>query len=579
MTRSNNREVNVKLIGRFMIAAIFPALLAGNSVAQQMDGNKTRQAVVTATGTTGAFSTAVNGSASENNKASEPSERERLLLERIEKLEQRLAGLESRSAVKPASESVQPADVTKATSSPTALAKPEDVKATSPAEAGTLNLDATVASAPGAPLSQTNESRKKEPFAFADFTWLTGSSRQKEYPLKFSDIFTGELRVDAAFHHSFNRPKDNTISGSTEVFRSGEVQLTDLAIGGDFNYKNVRARLLTQFGMYSQTQPRNDASPGRGQWNLDNAYRYVSEAYGGYHIDKLNGINIDAGIFLSYIGLDSFYQFDNWSYQPSYVSSNTPWYFQGVRVQIFLSDKLKIEPWIINGWQSYGKFNRAPGVGGQVLWRPNGSVSIVANNYWGTDTLGNPDRKRIHTDDSIQVKYLDSPESKLSKAAFTFTLDGGCEYGGGVSCNGGTPDKPSQYFLGFMAYNRLWFHKDLFALTLGGGAITNPGRYLVLIPPINGATAFSGTPYFTAGPGDKFRAWDTSATFDYMPTQFSTFRIEYNHRAANVPYFSGREGVTPPGGNTGAPGSFVPGFAPDLRKYERRFTIALLIKL
>ena len=579
MTRSNNREVNVKLIGRFMIAAIFPALLAGNSVAQQMDGNKTRQAVVTATGTTGAFSTAVNGSASENNKASEPSERERLLLERIEKLEQRLAGLESRSAVKPASESVQPADVTKATSSPTALAKPEDVKATSPAEAGTLNLDATVASAPGAPLSQTNESRKKEPFAFADFTWLTGSSRQKEYPLKFSDIFTGELRVDAAFHHSFNRPKDNTISGSTEVFRSGEVQLTDLAIGGDFNYKNVRARLLTQFGMYSQTQPRNDASPGRGQWNLDNAYRYVSEAYGGYHIDKLNGINIDAGIFLSYIGLDSFYQFDNWSYQPSYVSSNTPWYFQGVRVQIFLSDKLKIEPWIINGWQSYGKFNRAPGVGGQVLWRPNGSVSIVANNYWGTDTLGNPDRKRIHTDDSIQVKYLDSPESKLSKAAFTFTLDGGCEYGGGVSCNGGTPDKPSQYFLGFMAYNRLWFHKDLFALTLGGGAITNPGRYLVLIPPINGATAFSGTPYFTAGPGDKFRAWDTSATFDYMPTQFSTFRIEYNHRAANVPYFSGREGVTPPGGNTGAPGSFVLGFAPDLRKYERRFTIALLIKL
>ena len=330
--------------------------------------------------------------------------------------------------------------------------------------------------------------------------------------------------------------------------------------------------------MYSQTQPRNDASPGRGQWNLDNAYRYISEAYGGYHIDKLNGINIDAGIFLSYIGLDSFYQFDNWSYQPSYVSSNTPWYFQGVRIQIFPSDKLKIEPWIINGWQSYGKFNRAPGVGGQVLWRPNCSVSIVANNYWGTDTLGNPGRKRIHTDDSIQVKYLDRPQSNLSKAAFTFTVDAGCEYGGGVSCNGGTPDKPSQYFLGFMAYNRFWFHKDLFGFTLGGGAITNPGRYLVLIPPINGATAFSGTPYFSAAPGDKYRAWDASATFDYMPTQFSTFRIEYNHRAANVPYFTGREGVTPPGGNTGAPGSFVPGFVPDLRKYERRFTIALLVR-
>jgi hypothetical protein len=130
-----------------------------------------------------------------------------------------------------------------------------------------------------------------------------------------------------------------------------------------------------------------------------------------------------------------------------------------------------------------------------------------------------------------------------------------------------------------MAYNRIWFHRNLFAFTLGGGAINNPGRYLVLLPPINGATAASGTPYFTANPGDKYRAWDASATFDYMPSQFFTWRLEYNHRAANVPYFSGPGGVTPPGGNTGPLGSLVPGWLPDLRKYENRITIALLLKL
>ena len=69
------------------------------------------------------------------------------------------------------------------------------------------------------------------------------------------------------------------------------------------------------------------------------------------------------------------------------------------------------------------------------------------------------------------------------------------------------------------------------ALTVGGGAINNPGRYLVLIPPINGATAFSGTPYFTANPGDPYKAWDMQLTFDFMPSQFITFRSEYNHRA------------------------------------------------
>jgi hypothetical protein len=212
------------------------------------------------------------------------------------------------------------------------------------------------------------------------------------------------------------------------------------------------------------------------------------------------------------------------------------------------------------------------------LWRPNGSVSVTANNYWGTDTLGNQDRKRIHTDDSIQYRYFDRPGSGLSKGALTFTFDAGCETGGGVSCSGGSALKPSQYFLGFMAYNRLWFSHDRFGLTLGGGAIKNPGRYLVLIPPINGATAFSGTPYFTANPGDPYKAWDTSATFDWMPTQFSTFRFEANHRAASVPYFSGAGGITPPGGNTGPDGSLVSGWAPDLRKSENRLTLALLVK-
>jgi hypothetical protein len=275
---------------------------------------------------------------------------------------------------------------------------------------------------PQAPEPQTPaKAERAEPFAFADFTWLTGNPRTKDFPLHTKAV-TGEFRLDTNFTYSFNHPIDDTITGSSEVFRSGELQVTQLGIGGDFHVDNVRGRLMTQFGMYSQTTPRNDASTARGQWNLDGAYRYVSEASGGYHWNRLHGINVDAGIFMSYVGLYSYYQFDNWSYQPSYVSSNTPWFFSGVRIQIFASDRLKIEPWIVNGWQSYGRFNKAPGIGGQVLWRPNGSVSITTNNYWGSDTLGNPGRRRVHTDNSIQVKYLDAPNAGLSKAAFTFTF-------------------------------------------------------------------------------------------------------------------------------------------------------------
>ena len=169
--------------------------------------------------------------------------------------------------------------------------------------------------------------------------------------------------------------------------------------------------------------------------------------------------------------------------------------------------------------------------------------------------------------------------------AFSLTGDMGCEHGGGVSCYGNSAKGPKQDFLGFMFYNRFWFDHDRFGLTLGGGKINNPGRYLVLLPPINGATAASGTPYFTENPGDPFKAWDASATFDYMPSQYITFRWEFDHRAANVPYFSGPGGITPTCPTApvvenicGSPGAFVPGFTPDLKKIENRIDLAILVK-
>ncbi len=534
-------------------------------------------------------------------EASAPlTERERWLLDRVEQLEKRVAELETKSnspaAATAAAPFSRPGSLSPTTSS--VAASPAVVSPSSSAAEVNPNVipaENVVASVDAQATEKgklgTAKPLAMEPFAFADFTWLTGNARTKESPMD-TKFFTPEIRADVDYIYDFNHPKDNTISGSSEVFRANEVQLTQLGVGGDFHYDNVRARLMTQFGLYSQTTPRNDASPSRGQWNLDNAYRYLSEAYGGYHFNALHGVNVDAGIFMSYIGLFSYYQFDNWAYQPSYVSSNTPWFFNGVRIQIFPTEHLKIEPWFTNGWQSYGRFNGRPGVGFQLLWRPNGWLSVLGNQYaLGEDALNTLGRVRYHTDDSIQIKYFDNPERFLDKAAFSLTGDMGCEHGGGVSCAGNSAKGPKQSFLGYMIYNRLWFDRDKYGLTIGGGQINNPGRYLVLLPPINGATAASGTPYFTENPGDPYKAWDVSGTFDWMPSQYITFRWEYNHRAANVPYFSGSGGVTPPGGNTGAAGSMVclSGFTtcngsptntwlPDLRKTENRLNMAILVK-
>ena len=443
------------------------------------------------------------------------------------------------------------------------------------------------------------------PFAFGDFTWLNGSPRTKDTILD-TKYFTPEVRFDTHYMEDFNQPKDHTIVGATESFRSGEVQLEQISVGGDFHWQNVRGRVLYMGGLFATTTPRNDASFGVGQWDLRGAYKYTSEAWGGYHFNVNHGLNVDAGIFVSYIGLFSYYNFDNWTYQPSYVSSNTPWFFNGVRVQWFPTNKLKIEPWFVNGWQSYAKYNGHPGLGGQILYQPKEWLKLVFNQYGlGQDNLGLPKTQRIHTDDSIEVRYYNNPESTgITKMAFTITGDAGCQYGGGISCTG-APSANKSSFVGWMVYDRMWWHKDTLALTLGGGAMSNYGRYLTLLPPINGADAVTGSPYFPESPGSKAHMWDSTVNLQYMPKQYITWWAEAGYRHSDVPYFAGRGGVTPPGyplgGTNGSPSQYVcqSGAAsgatdlatatvncggagsvwfPDLRRSEMKLSVGVMVK-
>jgi hypothetical protein len=527
----------------FFLAMFLPLLSAGRLSAQSTGGSSSA-------------STKQDSGSTDKTDQQQMREELKALREEVERLRAEVEkGKNSNAApVSPGTSTtgaVQPTPASTNPVTPAATAATPPPAVVTPVPAGNSQVASVAAE------STLPKKTKIEPFSDWDWTWLNGNPRTKDLAFD-SKFFTPEIRADINYVYDFNKPKDDSMGGSSELFRSNEIQIEQLGVGGDFHYDNVRARFMTQFGMYSTATPRNDPSPSKGQWDLSDAYRYLSEAYGGYHINALNGINIDAGIFLSYIGLFSYYNFDNWAYQPSYVSSNTPWFFEGLRVQIFPNPHLKIEPWLINGWQSYGSANSRKGLGGQIKWTPRPWVNIISNNYGlGHDDLYIPNRARIHTDDSIEIKYYDHPEKTLDKMAFSFTGDMGCEFGGGVSCYGDKSGGPKQSFLGFMLYNRTWFKKDKYGLTVGGGAINNPGRYLVLIPPINGETAGTAalnSPYFTGNPGDPFKAWDSSITFDYMPKQYITFRWEYDYRHASVPYWSGAGGITPPpGSNNGFP--------------------------
>ncbi len=475
-------------------------------------------------GTPTASTTVTTGShaqpATENPGNAPLTERERQLLDRLNRLEQRLAVLEAKEPSEPAPAAApvavpaQPAPVVsqvKTSVTSVATTHPAPVTAASPGATapaapakhvllasleGAIGIKSagkplelpnppngqeTAAAKPAPPPTPVLQEAMQPPdpappnsdnvYTWADYTWLNGTPRNKDTVLD-TKYFTPEVRFDTHFMEDFNQPIDHTMGGATESFRSGEVQLEQISVGGDFHWNNVRGRVLYMDGLFATTTPRNDASAGVGEWDVRGAYKYVSEAYGGYHFNVNRGLNVDAGIFVSYIGLFSYYNFDNWIYQPSFVSSDTPWFFNGLRIQWFPTKKLKIEPWIINGWQSYNRYNGHLGLGGQILYRPKEWLSLVFNQYgYGQDNLGVPKVERIHTDDSIEVKYYDNPKNYIDKMAFSLTGDLGCQYGPGYRCTGGAT---KDAFAGWMAYNRVWFGKDKYAISYGGGRMNNP---------------------------------------------------------------------------------------------------------
>jgi hypothetical protein len=216
-------------------------------------------------------------------------------------------------------------------------------------------------------------------------------------------------------------------------------------------------------------------------------------------------------------------------------------------------------------------FNEMPGIGYQIMWKPKESVSVISSSYIGWDTPNEKKRFRFHTDNSAVIRYINKPgRSGISKAAFSITGDLGFENGAGVKPFNGNSVTPAQNFKSFMLYNRFWFgKKQQLAFTMGGGYINNPGRYLALLP--------TGNAVLTQNPGDQFEGWDASAGFQFMPNDYLTFGAEFVTRHMNVPYFSGRGGVTSPNG-WNPPIGDPTGYKADLVKDENRIIFSTIVR-
>lgn len=405
-----------------------------------------------------------------------------------------------------------------------------------------------------------------------DFTWANGSNRQKTFPLIVKDdsnnvVLTGVACVDAYYNFDFHRPIDNTHIASSSIGRDNEFTVNLATFGFESNYKNIIGKLYFQFGNFLNFVQDVDLSVQRGRNTSISDMKFIREVSAGYHFDILHGINLEMGILPSFLGLESYLTNENWTYQRSSVCDFTPFYFTGMKAQIFPIPQLRFDVLLVNGWQTYNSWHDRPGLGLSASYRFSDDLQLMINYYGGNDSRQAVNR--YHHDHSVVARVMKEPESNgLSQVAFSLNNHFGFESGEGKTYN-------THFMAGSSFATRLWFNKNTIGLTLRSDYVTNPGLHLAYVP--SPVTPNDFTDAIANDPLQRISIGQATVTVDYMPNDFATFRLEYGYRAANHPYFAGRGGTTSPDGWSATP---IPvDWRPDLEKTEHRLTGAINIRL
>ncbi len=414
--------------------------------------------------------------------------------------------------------------------------------------------------ASSAPSKRLRLDESQPPFGEFDFSWLNGNNNQPSSLLTMGPL-TWSIYIDAYYAWQFNAPIDHTIFPTTTAARHNEISFNLGILGVDITgLDGPLGRIYIQYGSNVETDAGQDPTVNRGYFLSASVFKYIEQAAVGWHFHALHGINAEIGIFPSYVGLESYLPQENWSYTHAFLSDFTPYYFFGIRGQIFPTKRLKIELWLVNGWQTFGQWHEGRAGGYLLNWRPREWFSLVNSFYIGQEVVNDPDSLRPYTDNNVQIRYYKGRgKHTIHSAAFSLTADIGYEKRGAPVPNG---------WMGGLSLANRFAWTSWLATTVRGDIFYDERGSIIQQLPI-------GDPYKLPGKG-PYLLGGFSITADVLPTPWVLFRIEYSHRESNQPYFSGHNGITGP---TGIMAPFDPAFVPDFQKHDDRLIVNATLRL
>jgi hypothetical protein len=378
------------------------------------------------------------------------------------------------------------------------------------------------------------------PFNWGDFGWLDGSNNNPP-PGTTVGPLTLEAMIDEYYAYSFNHPADHTAFPTISAPRNNEFNTNLVTLGVSVSgVKDVLGRLTLQAGNMTDTVNGADPSVNRGYFAGLSNLRYIRQAWVGYHLPINYGLNINVGVFPSFVGMESYEPQENWGYTHSLICDATPYYLQGMQIQYWPTNNLKGELWLFNGWQTFNKLGEAFGYGAAWQWRPLDRLVLNQNILVGNVDVDQT-RVRYYADNWLQWKYADHPLRGIKALEFAGIFDLGYETASLTDAN-----RPATWMSGFSLLHRVEFN-DQWSLAACASMYNDPQQLIALQVP--------GVPLPDSG---NLVAGEGHLTLAYTPVPRLTYKFEYRHDQSNIPYIAGPGGVSPP--SLPAPAGWKPDF-------------------
>lgn len=229
--------------------------------------------------------------------------------------------------------------------------------------------------------------------------------------------------VDAYYAFDFERPFPNERAFATQAVRHNEFNVNLAFLEAKLEEtpeSRSRGRLAFQAG--TSVQANYSGEPTQGSYSGPSLARHLQEAVVGYRVAP--GWWVDAGIYFSHVGLESWISSDNPVYTRSLVAEYSPYYQSGLRSGWQLSERFSAQLHLINGWQNISENGGGKSVGTQLAY----AIPSLASVSYST-ILGDEGGFRHYHDLVVRASVGERVELGLE-------LDYGRQHGGG------TPSRP-----------------------------------------------------------------------------------------------------------------------------------------